>query len=111
MPRSPVSAFVYCLTDAVPAGSASVSDTVWAGRISVLASSVHGAGWIAFLAAWGGRQLSPFERTLILASLVAGVIALVPGAAFEDEVTDRTVRWSSTRAWPSKSCFEHPSCT
>jgi signal transduction histidine kinase len=93
---SGLAACVYCLTDAVPAGDAGVDVTVWSGRASVLASSVHGAGWIAFLAAWDGRSLSRFERLLIAASLLVGVLALVPGAAFEDAVTDRTVRWSRT---------------
>ncbi len=93
---SGLAACVYCLTDAVPAGDASADVTVWSGRASVLASSVHGAGWIAFLAAWGGRQLTRFERVLIVTGLLAGLLALVPGVAFEDEVTDRTVRWSKT---------------
>lgn len=93
---SGLAACVYCLSDAVPAANASVVVTVWSGRASVLASSVHGAGWIAFLAAWGGRHLSRFERALIVASLLAGLLALVPDIAFEDEVTERTVRWSST---------------
>lgn len=60
---SGLAACVYCLSDAVPAANASVVVTVWSGRASVLASSVHGA---------------------------------VPDIAFEDEVTERTVRWSST---------------
>ena len=93
---SGLAACVYCLSDAVPASDASVEVTVWSGRASVLASSVHGAGWIAFLAAWGGRQLTRVERALIITGLLAGLLALVPGVAFEDEVTDRTVRWSRT---------------
>jgi signal transduction histidine kinase len=93
---SGLAACVYCLSDAVPASDASVEVTIWSGRASVLASSVHGAGWIAFLAAWGGRQLTRFERALIITGLLAGLLALVPGVAFEDEVTDRTVRWSRT---------------
>lgn len=93
---SGLAASFYCLTDAVPAGDGSVEVTVWSGRASVLASAVHGAGWIAFLSAWGGRALSRFERALIAVSLLAGFLALVPGAAFEDQVTDRTVRWSRT---------------
>ena len=91
---SGLAACVYCLSDAVPAGDAADEVTVWSGRVSVLASSVHGAGWIAFLAAWGARQLSRFERGLIVASLLAGLVALVPGAVFEAEVIDRTVHWS-----------------
>jgi signal transduction histidine kinase len=93
---SGLAACVYCLSDAVPAGDAGVEVTVWSGRAGVLASSVHGAGWIAFLAAWGGRQLTRLERALIITGLLAGLLALVPGVAFEDEVADRTVRWSRT---------------
>lgn len=91
---SGLAACIYCLTDAVPAGEAELEVTVWSGRVSVLASSVHGAGWIAFLAAWDERPLTRGERVLIVASLCAGLLALVPGAVFQSEVTDRAVQWS-----------------
>ncbi|MDB5214214.1 MAG: hypothetical protein JWO86_2141 [Myxococcaceae bacterium] len=89
-----VAAASYCLLDAVLAGRLGEMVTVWAGRVSVLAASVHGAAWIAFLAAWDRRRFSRFERVVVVASLVAGVLALVPGTACLDTVTDRTVGWA-----------------
>ena len=89
-----VAAATYCWTDAILAGRADVATTLLAGRIAVLASSVHGAAWLAFLAAWDRRRFSPFERTVVAATLIAGLLALVPGVAVVDTFTERDVVWA-----------------
>ncbi|MDB4933775.1 MAG: Flagellar sensor histidine kinase FleS [Labilithrix sp.] len=88
-----LTASVYCVTDAVLAGHASVSTTIWAGRISMLATTLHGAMWLAFLAAWDRRRLSRVERALIVASVVGGLLSLVPGTVVTETVTVREVAW------------------
>lgn len=87
-------AALFCVTDAVVAGSLSVDTTVWAGRLTLVAAATHGAAWLAFLAAWDRRRLSRFEGALIVASLVAAVASLVPGVAVEGAVTERALPWA-----------------
>jgi signal transduction histidine kinase len=86
-----LAAAAYCVLDAALASDLGVAATVWAGRFSMLAASVHGAAWIAFLAAWDRRRFSRTERVVVVATLVAGVLALVPGLAALDTVTARSV--------------------
>jgi signal transduction histidine kinase len=85
-----MSAAAYCMTDAVVAGRMGAGLTVWAGRLSMLVATIYGASWIAFLAAWDGRALSKVARRLVVASLVAGAVSLLPGTAVLDAVSDRT---------------------
>jgi len=87
-------AAAYCVTDAVIAGGMSVAITLWSGRASLLAAAVHGASWIAFLAAWDRRELSRFERVIVAASLLGGLASLVPGWAVGGAVTERTLSWA-----------------
>jgi signal transduction histidine kinase len=86
-------AAAYCTTNAVLAGRMSVGVTTWAGRTSIFLASAYGAAWLAFLAAWERRRLTRFERGIIVASLVAGVVSLVPDVAVVGSVTERTVGW------------------
>ena len=89
-----IAAAAYCVLDAVLAGRAGVATTLWVGRIAVLATTVHGAAWLAFLAAWDRRRLSTLERVLIAVNLVAGLVALVPGLAVASTFTERSVEWA-----------------
>lgn len=84
---------VYAVTDAILAGHMSVATTAWAGRISAVAVGVHGAAWIAALAAWDRRPLSRIERAAILVSITAGLCCLVPDLVVNTAVTTRTVTW------------------
>ena len=86
-------AAIYCLTNVVLAGRIGVAATVWSGRASILAASVHGAAWLAFLAAWDRQRFSPFVRVIVGSALVAGLLALVPGVAVVDTFTERDVAW------------------
>lgn len=90
---SGLTAGVYCLTNAMIAGSMSVGVTVWAGRLGLLVACLHPAAWLLFLAAWARRPLGRFEHILIGASAVGGLAALVPGWAVLDSTTARTVTW------------------
>jgi signal transduction histidine kinase len=84
-----VAAAVFCVTNAIIAGQMSVGATLWAGRLSLTAATVHGAAWLAFLAAWDRRPLSRLERVLVVASLVGGALSLVPGLTVLASTTDR----------------------
>ena len=86
-----VAAAAYCVLDAALASELGIAATVWAGRLSLLTASVHGAAWIAFLAAWDRRRFSRTERVVVVATLVAGVLAMVPGLAALETVTVRSV--------------------
>jgi len=88
-----IAAATYCWMDAILAGRADVATTLWAGRIAVLATSVHGAAWLAFLAAWDRRRFTRFERVIVAATVIAGLLALFPGVAVADTVTERNVAW------------------
>lgn len=90
-----IAAAIYCVTDAVLAGRASLQATVWAGRISMWMTTMHGAAWLAFLAAWARRPLSRFERGLIAAGFVAAFASLVPGVAVTEGVRERTLSWAN----------------
>jgi signal transduction histidine kinase len=57
--------------------------------VAGLAASVS----VAFLAAWDRRRLSRFEGGLMLASVLGGLLSLVPDAAVGETVADRTVAW------------------
>ncbi len=88
-------AALFCITDAIVAGGLSASTTVWAGRFTLVTACTHGAAWLAFLAAWDRRDLSRFERSIIVASLIAAVASLVPGLAVAETVTPRTLAWAN----------------
>lgn len=89
-----IAAATYCGMDAILAGRAGVPATLWAGRVALLATSVHGAAWLAFLAAWDRRRFSVFERVLVVATLVGGVVGLLPGLAVMDTFSERYVAWA-----------------
>jgi signal transduction histidine kinase len=82
-------AAMYCITDAILAGRMSTEVTVWVGRASMTAVSLHGSAWLAFLAAWDRRKLSRFERALITACGLVALLSLVPELAVKSTVTDR----------------------
>jgi signal transduction histidine kinase len=88
-----VAAAAFCVTDACVAGGLSVGPTVWAGRASLLSASLHGAAWLLFLAGWDRRPLSRLERALIAVGVLGGLLALVPGLAIEETVTERSFHW------------------
>lgn len=84
---------LYCLTDAVLAAHVSVEATVAAGRVGVFAMMIHGAAWIAFVVAWRRRAWSRLERATVVANVLAGLIALVPGVVATSTLQERTVAW------------------
>lgn len=86
-------AAVYCLTDAVLAGSLAPNITIWAGRVSAGAVGVHAAAWLLTLAAWDKRAPTRGERLAILGSVSAGFACLAPGIAVQEGVTVRSLRW------------------
>ncbi len=88
-----LAAATYCVTDAVLAGRADVATTVWAGRVGMLATSVHGAAWLSFVAGWERRALSRIERAIIVAGMTTGFMSLVPGVVVTDTVTERPLSW------------------
>jgi signal transduction histidine kinase len=81
------------VSDAILAGQLGVELTVWLGRVGGLAVCVHGAAWLAFLAAWDKRPLSRFERTMVVTSVIAGLVSMLPNVAVDDTVTIRTLPW------------------
>lgn len=87
-----VTAAFYCVTNAVLAGRMSAEITLGAARVSMLAATLHGSAWLAFLAAWDRRRLSRFERTLVTLAIVTGVVSLVPGVVVKSSFTER-VSW------------------
>jgi signal transduction histidine kinase len=89
-----IAAAAYCVLDALLAGRVGAATTEWVGRLALLTTSVHGAAWLAFLAAWDRRRLSNVERAVIVASVVAGLLALVPGLAVASTFTERSVGWA-----------------
>lgn len=86
-------ASLFCVSDAVIAGRVGLPATIWAGRIGLCALVIHGAAWIAFLAAWDRRPTSRYERALVVLSVTGGLLCLVPGWAALDTFTERTVAW------------------
>jgi signal transduction histidine kinase len=106
-----VAAATFCITNAVIAGQMSVGATVWAGRLSLTAAVVHGAAWLAFLAAWDRRPLSRFERALVVASLVGGALSLVPGLTVLSSTTDRQLALGITYRDPDVGPLGSPVMT
>lgn len=88
-----LAAATYCFTNAILAGRTSAALAVWAARFGFTLAIVHGAAWLAFIAEWQGRQFTRFERTLVASSALAGILALVPGVALVDSVSDRSLSW------------------
>lgn len=85
---------IVCVTNAIVAGEMSVAAAVWAGRVTLFAVTVHGAAWLAFLAAWDRRRLSRIERGVLVASLLGGLAALVPDVAVLGTVAVRRLAWA-----------------
>lgn len=86
-----LSGALYCLSDAVLAGSMSDAWTIWAGRLGVFSMCAHSAGWVVFLAAWAGRPLSLVERAVVGADLLAAVLGLVPGLIAANTIHERRI--------------------
>jgi signal transduction histidine kinase len=76
-----IAAAAYCVLDGLLAGRTGVATTAWVGRL-------------ALLAARDRRRLSTAERVIIVANVVAGLVALVPGLAVASTFTERSVAWA-----------------
>ena len=86
-------AATYCLTNVVLASFADARLAVWAARIGFGLAVAHSSAWLAFIVEWDGRSFTKFERALVAASVLAGLLALVPGVALGDTVHDRSLSW------------------
>jgi signal transduction histidine kinase len=86
-------AAVYSVTDAVLAGRMTLEATMWCGRLSGVAVGVHGAAWIAAIAAWDRRPISRLERGMAIVSVAGGIGCFLPDVAVHRNMTYRPVHW------------------
>ncbi|HTN53007.1 MAG TPA: hybrid sensor histidine kinase/response regulator [Anaeromyxobacter sp.] len=65
---------------------------LWTGRLQVLFLSLHILAWHAYFPGWAKRPVPPIGPALWPLPAV-GLLALVPGAVYGDEVTLRPLEW------------------
>jgi signal transduction histidine kinase len=75
--------------------SIGASDTLatWAARIGLAFASMHGPGWILFLAQQERRPTRWWERSVLALGLVIGILCIIPGLVVSDDVLLRSVPW------------------
>jgi signal transduction histidine kinase len=86
-------ATVFCVGNGFLVAGISVTVAVWAARVSLAAACLHQAAWLRFLAAWTNRDLTPFERALVVSCLVSAVLVFVPGLGTGDDAPSRQLAW------------------